>query len=248
MSDAPDRGGIRQRRPGAQVVTLVRSDLVCQRPILQEQFAHAFDVAGVTRGRHIDERAPRLEVGHHVGGSHRPIAWHIPPAAVEVVAVGQVNRPGAVRLLGVDVRAAPQQLVDGFQLPGHRGPVDRLAGPTVSLADELRLGIEQLAHPLQVVIPQRQRDRFALRRGVEPRFERVRQQLLHLLVAAIACNLDRVVVHPEIDRIAIVLEQESHDIDAVLADGEVERLAIVVVRPRERWISCDERSYGFEIA
>ena len=91
-------------------------------------------------------------------------------------------------------------------------------------------GIEQLAHLLQIVIPQRQRDRLPLRRGVELRFERVRQQLLHLRVAAIACNLDRIVVHPEVQRVAIVLEQESHDVDAVLAHGEVERLAIVVVR------------------
>ena len=75
-----------------------------------------------------------------------------------------------------------------------------------------------------------------------------RQQLFHLRVAAIASDLDRIVVHPEIHRVAIVLEQESHDVDAVLAHGEVERLAIVVVRPRERRISCDQRAYGFEVA
>ena len=202
----------------------------------------------MTRRRQIDERAARLEMGHDLGGRHRPVARHVAPAAIEVVAIGQVNGPRAVHPPGVDVRAAPQQLVDCVELSRHRRPVNRLAGSLVALADELRLGIEQLAHPLQVVIPQRQRDRFALRRGVESRFERVRQQLFHLRVAAIACNLDRIVVHPEIQRVAIVLEQEPDDVDAVLAHGEVERLAIVVVRPRERRIFGDERPHGFEIA
>ena len=90
---APDCGGIRQGRPGAEVVALVLSNPVCQRRILTEQFAHAVDVAGVTRGRQIDERAARLQVGHDLCGSHRPVARHIAPAAVEVVAIGQVNGP-----------------------------------------------------------------------------------------------------------------------------------------------------------
>ena len=149
---------------------------------------------------------------------------------------------GAVHPLSVDVRAAPQQLVDRVELSRHRGPVDRLVGPLVALADERRLRVEQLAHLFQIVLPQRQRDRFPLRRGVELRVERVRQQPLHLRVAAIACNLERIVVHPEIQRVAIVLEQEARDVDAILAHGEVERLAIVVVRPRQRRISCDERT------
>ena len=91
--------------------------------------------------------------------------------------------------------------------------------------------VEQLAHLFQIVLPQRQRDRFPLRRCVELRVQRVRQQLLHLRVAAVACNLDRIIVHPEIQRVAIVLEQEANDVDAILAHGEVQRLAIVVVRP-----------------
>ena len=107
---------------------------------------------------------------------------------------------------------------------------------------------EQLAHPFQIMFPQRQRNRFPLLRCVELRLERTRQQLLHLRVAAIACNLDRIIVHPEIQRVAIVIEQEANDVDAILADGEVQRLAIVVVRPGQRRIFCDERSHGLEIA
>ena len=125
--------------------------LVCQRRILQQQLPHALDVAGMTRRRQIDERAARLEVGHDLRGSHRPVARHIPPAAVEVVAIGQVNWPRAVHPQCIDVRAAPQQFVDRVELPRHRGPVDWLAGSLVALGDELRLGIEQLAHPLKIV-------------------------------------------------------------------------------------------------
>jgi hypothetical protein len=142
-----------------------------------------------------------------------------------------VNGPSAVHPLSVDVRAAPQQLVDRVELSRHCGPVDRLAGPLVALADERRLRVEQLAHLFQIVFPQRRRDRLPLRRCVELRVERVRQQPLHLRVAAIACNLDRIIVHPEIQRVAIALEQEANDVDAILAHGEVKRLAIVVVRP-----------------
>ena len=202
----------------------------------------------MTRGRQIDERAARLQVGHDLCGSHRPVARHIAPAAVEVVAVGQVNGPSAVYPLSVDLRAAPQQLVDRVELSRHGRPVDRLAGPLVALADERRLRVEQLAHLFQIVFPQRQRDRLPLRRRIELRVERVRQQLLQLRVAAIACNLDRIIVHPEIQRVAILLEQEANDVGAILAHGEVKRLAIVVVRPGQRRIFCDERSYGCEIA
>jgi hypothetical protein len=50
----------------------VLSNPVCQRRILTEQFAHAVDVAGVTRSRQIDERAARLQVNHDLRGSCRP--------------------------------------------------------------------------------------------------------------------------------------------------------------------------------
>jgi hypothetical protein len=65
----------------------VLSNPVGQRRILTEHFAHAVDVAGVTRSRQIDERAARLQVGHDLCGSHRPVARNIAPAAVEVVAM-----------------------------------------------------------------------------------------------------------------------------------------------------------------
>ena len=53
-----------------------------------------------------------------------------------------------------------QQLVDRVELSRHGGPVDRLAGPLVALADERRLRVEQLAHLFQIVVPQRRRDRL----------------------------------------------------------------------------------------
>jgi hypothetical protein len=55
-----------------------------------------------------------------------------------------VNGPSAVHSQRVDVRAAPQPLVDRVDLSHHRCPVDRLVGPLVALADELRLRVEQL--------------------------------------------------------------------------------------------------------
>jgi hypothetical protein len=45
-----------------------------------------------------------------------------------------------------------------------------------------------------------------------------------------------------------MLEQESRDVDAILANGEVERLAIGVVGARQRRIPDDERANGVEIA
>jgi len=74
----------------------------------------------------------------------------------------------------------------------------------------------------------------------------VRQEPFHLGVAAVACHLDRIVVDPEVNRVAIVFE-ESHDLQTVLTHSEVERLAIVVVRPCQRGIFGDERSYTVEI-
>jgi hypothetical protein len=159
-----------------------------------------------------------------------------------------MNGAGAVHPPSVDVGAPSQQLVDGVELSRHRRPVDRLVGPHVAAADERRLRVEQLSHLFEIVFPQRRGDRLPSRRCVELRVERLRQELLHLRVAAIARNLDRIVVYPQIQRVAIVLEQKANDVDVILTHGEVERLAIVVVRPRQRGIFCDERSYGCEIA
>ena len=159
-----------------------------------------------------------------------------------------MNRLRAVHASSIDVGAALQQLVDRLELPRHRRPVDWLIGSAVALREERGLGIEQLAHPRQIVLPQRERNRFALRRGVELRVERLGQQPLHLHVAAIARNLQRAVVEPQIHRVVIVLEQKSRDVDAILANGEVERLAIGVVGARQRRIPGDERANGVEIA
>ena len=159
-----------------------------------------------------------------------------------------MNRLRAVHASSIDVGAALQQLVDRLELPRHRRPVDWLIGSAVALREERGLGIKQLAHPRQIVLPQRERNRFALRRSVELRVERLGQQPLHLHVAAIARNLQRAVVEPQIHRVVIVLEQKSRDVDAILANGEVERLAIGVVGARQRRIPGDERANGVEIA
>ena len=159
-----------------------------------------------------------------------------------------MNRLRAVHASSIDVGAALQQLVDRLDLPRHRRPVDWLTGSAVALREERGLGIKQLAHPRQIVLPQRARNRFALRRSVELRVERLGQQPLHLHVAAIARNLQRAVVEPQIHRVVIVLEQESRDVEPILANGEVERLAIGVVGARQRRIPGDERANGVEIA
>ena len=46
----------------------------------------------------------------------------------------------------------------------------------------------------------------------------------------------------------IVLEQETCDVDAVLAHGEVQRLAILIVGSRQRRVRRDQRLDGREIA
>jgi hypothetical protein len=52
------RRGVGDRGAGAEIVALVPTEPVGQRRILGEQLAHAIEIAGVTRGRQIDE-APR---------------------------------------------------------------------------------------------------------------------------------------------------------------------------------------------
>ena len=243
-----DCRGVGERGAAAEIAALVTAEPVGQRGVLAEQLPHAIEIAGVTCGRQIDDGAARSQVRHHLRRRCRPVARDVAPAAIEVVAVGQMNRLRAVHAPRVDIGAALQQLVDRLDLPRHRRPVDWLTGSAVALREERGLGIEQLAHPRQIVLPQRERNRFALPRGVERRLERLGQQPLHLHVATIARNLQRAVVEPQVHRVAIVLEQESRDVDAILANGEVERLAIGVVGARQRRIPGDERASGVEIA
>ena len=49
--------GVGERGAGAKIVTLVATEPVGQRRILAEQLAHAIEIAGVTRGRQIDDGA-----------------------------------------------------------------------------------------------------------------------------------------------------------------------------------------------
>ena len=72
-----------------------------------------------------------------------------------------MNRLRAVHAPSIDVGAALQQFVDRLELPRHRRPVDWLIGSAVALREERGLGIKQLAHPRQIVLPQRERHRFA---------------------------------------------------------------------------------------
>jgi hypothetical protein len=158
-----------------------------------------------------------------------------------------MNGAGAVHPPGVDIRAAHQQLVDRLELPRHRGPMNRPVGSLVALAEELGLGIEQRAHLLHIMFAQRQRDRLALRRSVELRFERIHQHALHRRIAAVARDLDRVIFNPEIHRVGVVLEQEPCDSNVVLAHREIERLAVVVVGPREHAVFRDQHPHGREV-
>ena len=49
--------GVGERGAGAEIVALVTTEPVGQRRILAEQLAHAIEIAGVTRGRQIDDGA-----------------------------------------------------------------------------------------------------------------------------------------------------------------------------------------------
>ena len=176
------------------------------------------------------------------------IARHVAPAPIEVVAVGHMNRPGAVHPPSVDVRAAPQQLVDRLELPRHRRPVNRLVGSLVALAQQIGFRIEQRPHLLQVVLAQCKRHRLAFRRRVELSLERVHQHALHGRIAAVTRDLDRVIVNPEIHRVGVVLEQKPRNVNVVLAHREIERLAVVVVGARQRAVLGNERLRRPEIA
>ena len=55
-------------------------------------------------------------------------------------------------------------------------------------------------------------------------------------------------VDQHVHRVAIVLEEESRDHQAVLADGEVERLAILVMCPSQRRIAGDQGPHRREVA
>src|SRR5437868_2553525 len=81
-----------------------------------------------------------------------------------------------------------------------------------------------------------------------PRGERSFEQLLHLAIPTVASDIEQRVIHRQTQRIAAVIEQESHDFDPVLPDGKIERRAIDVVTSHDGWIRLDKTPYRFEIA
>jgi hypothetical protein len=222
-------------------------------------------------GRRVAREVKETERTRVLGVRQRdPVSAPLDPATASISASGRfVAFISAARLLPASHKARHLHVLDletgrldlESARPGWPGPADAFSTPRISAdgsvlvvdiptwegtshrPDELRLRVEQLAHLFQVVCPQRQCDRLPLRRGVEPRVERLRQQLLHLRVAAIACNLDRIIVHPEIQRVAIVVEQEANDVDVVLAHGEAVRESARCPLPRVKMYTSLHRAH-----
>ena len=126
--------------------------------------------------------------------------------------------------------------------------MNRLVGTLVAFVEELWLCVEQRPHLLQAAPPDRLRGRLAARRSVELRFERVDEHALHGGITAVARDLDRVIVDPQIQRVVVVIEKEPRDVNAILAHGEVERLPVVVMGARERAIFRNQRLHGPEVS
>ena len=172
--------------------------------------------------------APRAtKVREHVFRRGRRVFGHIAPAAIVIIAVGELNRTRAVLALGVDVRAARQQFVDDARSAASsppNGSADWIAHRRHAAARaRRRAGFRTFA---------RSRSRIAAATaspsGDAPcRLANLRlQQPLHLRVSTVASDLEQAVVDRQTERIGAVLEQEGGDLELVLPHGEVDRRAV----------------------
>ena len=100
---------IAQRRPGARVIGDVVRRSIGQRWVLIEQLSHAFEIPYVRRRADVAVRAAGTEVREHLSRRGRGVLGHVAPAAIHVVAIGELDRTRAVGAPRVDVRAARQQ-------------------------------------------------------------------------------------------------------------------------------------------
>ena len=162
-----------------------------------------------------------------------------------IVAVGQLDRPGAVRASRVDVGAARQQFLDDRNLPRHHRPVNRLVRARIAGTKELWRLVEDAPYVREVPIANRCGDRLPFGRGAVQVRERAFQELGHLGISAIAGHLQDV---PERQRLGTVVEEEAGDRDLVLANRERERRAVFVVSTDERRIVRHELGHGLEVA
>jgi hypothetical protein len=123
-------------RASAELSTPGFGKAPCSRSSLTEELADPLQVAHVARRADVAVRPVGAEMLEDLGGGDGPVLGDVAPAPEIVVAVRELDRPRPVAARRVDVRATRQQLVDDVELPRHRRPVDRLAGPQVAGVQE----------------------------------------------------------------------------------------------------------------
>ena len=74
------------------------------------------------------------------------------------------------------------------------------------------------------------------------------QERLHLDIAAVASDLDQVVLERQTDRIHPAIQQEGRSLDLVLAHGEVEGRAVCVLAAYERRVFLQKRLDRLDVA
>ena len=104
--EVPADRRVLERRAAAGVARVVVIDAIRQRWILSEERAHAREIA--LEGGHPDVyvRAARDQVFVDLVRRRHHVVRHVTPAAVVIVAVGELDRPCAVRAPRVDIGAA----------------------------------------------------------------------------------------------------------------------------------------------
>ncbi len=101
-------------------------------------------------------------MGENICRGGGDVRGHVAPAAITIVATGELNRTRAIRTFRVDVGASLKQPVDEIELPCHRGPMNRLIASAIARIEKFGRLVEQLSHQSEVAIPNCRGDHIAL--------------------------------------------------------------------------------------
>ena len=128
-----------------------------------DQRSHSTQITDLGGRPDVHRCAAGNEVREHLTGRRCDVTRHVTPAAIVIVAVGELDRPRAILPSRVDVGATGEQLVDDVDLPRHHRPMNRLIGSSVAGMQKLGRGIQQALDLFNVAFPDRRGHGFALR-------------------------------------------------------------------------------------
>ena len=203
--------------------------------IFVQDAPHAFDVAKSSRDYQVVGR-PALD--EQSGG--RDVTADTPERAVPERQVDRLEAGGGIAavgagtgtVLGMDVRAAIQQQLDHLaRRRGHR-PVQWRARRAVDAVNQLRVGVEKLAHPLKIAGGRREVDRvIGCGRGHTAAVAAGSfKQQGDCFVSTIAGHDDQVVPEPHRGRVRARIEQKPYRLEVPFPHREVDRLSVPVLR------------------